>query len=52
MDRFVYRNKKTGQKIYSDRPLDLKDLELVSEVKDTRMKSAEVRKKKKDADQQ
>lgn len=44
--QFVYRNKNTGQKIYSDRPLNLKDLELVSQVKDARMKSGEVRQKR------
>ena len=49
MHTFVYKNNKTGQKIYSDKKLDLKKLkgfELVMEAKNTQMKTSKTYKKK------
>ena len=46
MQKFVYKNIKTGQKIYSDKRLDLKGFELVMEAKNTQMKTSKTYKKK------
>lgn len=42
MKKFTYLNKKTGKKVYSDRPVKDPDLVLVKAVRDGRMKSNEV----------
>lgn len=43
MKKYIYRNKKTGKKIYSDEIIkDNKDLVLVSAVKDMQMKSSNI----------
>ncbi|MFA6158892.1 MAG: hypothetical protein WC763_04720 [Candidatus Paceibacterota bacterium] len=44
-NKFIYKNKKTGQKVYSDKPLNDKDLVLVKQVRDGRMKGNEVTQK-------
>lgn len=45
MKKYIYRNKKTGKKVYSDKPLQDKDLVLVTQIRDGRMKSNEVTQK-------
>ena len=35
MARFIYQNKKTGFRVYSDSPIDRDDLVLVSEIKNS-----------------
>jgi hypothetical protein len=45
MNKYIYINKKTGQKIYCDTPRDLKDFELVMEARDTKMSSKKIIKK-------
>jgi len=45
MNKYTYRNKKTGMKIYSGKPLKNSNLELVSEVRDGKIKTAKVIKK-------
>jgi hypothetical protein len=42
MKKYIYKNKKTGKKIYSDKLLDDNNLVLVSQLKDIKMKSGEV----------
>ncbi len=42
MQKFIYHNKKTGQKIYTDERVDLKDFELVMEARDTKMASKKI----------
>ena len=46
MQKFVYINKKTGQKLYSDKELNLPDFELLMEAKNTQMKTSKTYKKK------
>lgn len=36
MKRYIYKNPKTGQKIYSDYKIHSEDLELVREVRNTK----------------
>jgi len=45
MYRYIYTNKKTGAKIYSNKPIENPNLELVSEVRDGRIKTSKVIKK-------
>ena len=45
MNKYVYRNKKTGAKVYSDKPLNDPSLELVREFRDGKIKSNKVIKK-------
>lgn len=45
MKKYIYKNKKTGKKIESDTPLLDKNLVLVSQIKDGKMKSAFIIKK-------
>jgi len=42
MYKYIYKHKKTGKKIYSNRPLDDDDLELISERKNTKMGSGDI----------
>jgi len=43
--KFIYRNKKTGQRLYSNEELHLKDFNLEMEVKNTQMRSRKINKK-------
>lgn len=45
MKKYTYKNKKTGKKIYSEKPLTDKDLVLVAQVRDGQMKNKEVNQK-------
>ena len=45
MHKYAYRNKKTGAKVYSNQPIKNPNLELVSEVRDEKIKTAKVIKK-------
>jgi hypothetical protein len=45
MHKYVYKNKKTGAKVYSDKPLCDPHLELVREFRDGKIKSNKVIKK-------
>lgn len=40
--RYIYKDKNTGRKVFSDEPLKDKNLTLITMVKDGRMKSYEV----------
>lgn len=43
MKRFVYRDKKTGKRVFSDVRLSGKGFVLISEVRDGQMKGANIR---------
>jgi hypothetical protein len=45
MNKYIYINKKTGQKIYCDKPCDFKDFELIMEARDTKMSNKKIIKK-------
>lgn len=45
MNKYVYKNKKTGAKVYSEKPLNKPGLELVREFRDGKIKSNRVIKK-------
>ena len=45
MTRYVYKNKKTGAKVYSNHPISSPNLELVREIRDGKIKSNRVIKK-------
>ena len=45
MHKYIYKNKKTGAKVYSAKPLNNPDLELVREFRDGKIKSNRVIKK-------
>ena len=45
MEKNIYRNKKTGQKIITKEKLNKKDWELVKQWRDTKMKSDKIKKK-------
>lgn len=40
--KYIYKNKITGKKVYSDVPLNDPDLILVKAVRDTKMKGNEI----------
>lgn len=39
MKKYIYKNKKTGQRIESDKPLNDKNLVLIMQVRDGQIKS-------------
>ena len=43
--KYIYKDKKTGKKVYSNEPLNLNDYVLITSYADTKMKSAEITKK-------
>lgn len=43
MYRFIYQNKKTGAKVYSNEKLDNENLELLSEIKTVDIKQNQIR---------
>lgn len=45
MKKYIYKHKTTGQKIYSDFKLDREDLELVREMRNTKMANDKIIKK-------
>lgn len=45
MKKFVYKNKKTGKKIYSNEKIDNKELELVRVFGNTKMPDSKIIKK-------
>ena len=45
MHKYVYKHKKTGAKVYSEKPLSDPNLELVREFRDGKIKSNKVIKK-------
>ena len=45
MKRYIYKNKKTGKKTHSDKPINDNDLILVCENRNGMIKSADVLKK-------
>lgn len=45
MNKYVYKNKQTGAKVYSEKPLRDPNLELVREFRDGKIKSNKVIKK-------
>jgi hypothetical protein len=45
MNKYIYKSKKTGAKVYSDKPLKDPDLKLVREFRDGKIKTNKVIKK-------
>jgi len=45
MKRYVYKHKKTGKKVESDTPLASKELVLVTQLRDGKMKGHQISKK-------
>lgn len=45
MYKFVYKNKKTGKKVYSNKKLDDKNLVIVNETRSINIKNSDVIKK-------
>lgn len=45
MKKYTYKNKKTGERVDSDVPLKNKDLVLVTQIRDGKIKSSKVIKK-------